>query len=490
MNAVQTMAVETLKAARETIVRARRRLFTAIGVLALMHLLIIAPYLDAVGQMQDLKPKITVTTTLIQEIDPRIKELRETEEASSEKVAELLEAATKDMIGDFAVLKRMIRKALTAGPDVVREPFADTGNSARQPEGRNQLFGSADERPGPAFDTKLDGILQALAGREPDTGDQLKNWAHKNIVAPTYAGVQKRWEEQIRPNYLKALDEAETGARGIAEKLAAIESDKIDTETAAAMTAAADELGIQRTLIAGLDIAPSRTEAVPVAPDFWETVEGKHDYAQEISEAVSQRLRALTEAAQGMPDPLHKTLELQEKLRSDLLTRQNDLKDQFKQQQKRLTSLTGTSDLLPLDLAGFVALFPLIVGLVLGLILLSWAGARREAAEASAGLDPQEVDEGRLSAWLIRRALGEGGGRGAAEAAALLAIGAIVWVIFSARQVGGVVEELPMPTVFMAGIGVLTITVACVWDLMAIRRLTLELHRLPHGRASGTKTFV
>jgi hypothetical protein len=352
------------------------------------------------------------------------------------------------------------------------------------------VFQSTGERPGPAFDTKLEGILQALAGREPDAGGRLKKWAHKNIVAPTYADVQKRWQERIRPNYLKALDEVEAGARGIAQELTAIESYAIDAETSAAMLAAAEALGKQRALMVGLEIAPSRTEAVPVSPDFWETVEGKHDYAQEIGEAVSQRLRALTEAAEGMPAPLHRTLELQKELRTDLLIQQEKLEKRFAQQQKRLASLTGTSDLLPLDLAGFVALFPLIVGLVLGLILLSWAEARRDAAGAAASLDPQDIDEGRLSAWMIRRVLGEGGGRGAAEAAALLAIGAIVWVIFSARQVGGVVKELPIPAALAAGIAVLIITVACGWDLMAIRRLTVELRRLPHGQSSGTVTAV
>jgi hypothetical protein len=44
-----------------------------------------------------------------------------------------------------------------------------------------------------------------LAGRETGAGDELKMWARKNIVAPTYTGVQKQWEEQIRPNYLKAI---------------------------------------------------------------------------------------------------------------------------------------------------------------------------------------------------------------------------------------------------------------------------------------------
>ena len=70
--------------------------------------------------------------------------------------------------------------------------------------------------------------------------------------------------------------------------------------------------------------------------------------------------------------------------------------------------MSGTAGVVPVDLASFIGLFPLVLGLVLGFMLWRAGEARHQGALAAADLARAAPEAADTRAWLARRLLGGG----------------------------------------------------------------------------------
>ena len=58
--------------------------------------------------------------------------------------------------------------------------------------------------------------------------------------------------------------------------------------------------------------------------------------------------------------------------------------------------------MIPVDLASFIGLFPLVIGLVMGFMMLRVGQARREGAQATADLADAAPEDAETRDWLAR----------------------------------------------------------------------------------------
>ncbi|HUF56769.1 MAG TPA: hypothetical protein VMM55_09445 [Thermohalobaculum sp.] len=457
MTAIADIANETLRQAQQEIYQARRRLLLAALLLALVHLLTVTPYLDATRQSQELRQEMEQTRLLLSEVEPEIERLKSAEKAVGEEVEKLVGGATERMIDGFRSLREAMAEVRTgaASPASTPAPVSQMPIQAQMPPS---------DASQPVDDPELNRLLVAVVDGEPGAGERLEEWAVEQIVRPAYARVEERWEQDVLPEYLQALDATVEGARQVADEA------KISApDIAAQLGEAADTLLAKREDVEQVDVAPGETGLVPVDPGFWQTVEGKRSVADQIQQAVAERFHELSGVADGIAAPITRALELQQDLRAQMQEKQMDLEAQFAAQRARLSSITG-SDVLPVELDAFVALFPLFLGLILGLLMMRRADARGEAAAAAAALQAAPDDERAVGHWLVGRAFGGGAGGAETETIAL-GTGAALWIALAAYAAAGIIRDPPIPVLLAAIVGVLSVLFASARDLNAIRRL-------------------
>jgi len=126
---------------------------------------------------------------------------------------------------------------------------------------------------------------------------------------------------------------------------------------------------------------------------------------------------------------------------------------------------------LPVDLASFIGLFPLLLGLVLGFLMLRSAQVRRDAAIAAADLAVAAPQEGGTRTWLARRVLGGTDARAPQLTSAAFALGVIVWIALAATQVSASDMTPPLAPWASAALAAIIVAAAAAWDVAAIRRL-------------------
>jgi hypothetical protein len=232
---------------------------------------------------------------------------------------------------------------------------------------------------GPVADSpELQKILVALAAGEP-AWEQLIAYARRDIVEAAYARAEREWSRRIRPAYLRALAASTESARRVAG-----EAPESAAQTAAALYAAADVMTEQRAVLESIEISHDHVVEEALGTDWWGTVEGKGAYADAVAQSVAEQMDAIIESAQAPSAAISTALALQEELRDAPLRRQDELAEQFAEQQAQLVSLSGTAGVVPVDLASFIGLFPLVLGLVLGFMLWRAGEARHQGSLAAA----------------------------------------------------------------------------------------------------------
>ena len=150
---------------------------------------------------------------------------------------------------------------------------------------------------------------------------------------------------------------------------------------------------------------------------------------------------------------------------------------QFAEQRAQLATLSGTAGVVPVDLASFIGLFPLVLGLVLAFMLWRVGQARHQGAHAAADLGraaPEDLD---TRAWLTRRVLGGGDALAPSLVTVALAAGALLWIALAAWQIAHSPSDPPLAAWTSGSLGALVVLVAAGWDVAAIRRLAAQLGR-------------
>ncbi|MCA8929719.1 MAG: hypothetical protein KDC18_16775, partial [Alphaproteobacteria bacterium] len=111
MSYVADAARDTLKASGVALRQARRTLYLAAGVLALLHLLTVAPYIAASKTLADIEAAMAANRALLAAVDPGVASLAEAGKRAQRRLEETLREATDDMIGRFNALRPLIAEA-------------------------------------------------------------------------------------------------------------------------------------------------------------------------------------------------------------------------------------------------------------------------------------------------------------------------------------------------------------------------------------------
>jgi hypothetical protein len=314
-------------------------------------------------------------------------------------------------------------------------------------------------------------ILAALAAGEP-AWEELIVYARREVVEAAYARAEREWSRHIRPAYLRALAASTESARRVAGQ-----APEAAAQSAAALRAAADAMSEQRAVLEAIVLRHDHVVDEALGTDWWRTVEGKGAFADAVAQSVAEQMDAIMQSAQAPSAAIRTTLLLQEELRDTLVLRQEELEQQFAEQRTQLASLSGTAGVVPVDLASFIGLFPLVLGLVLGFMLWRAGQARQQGALAAADLARAAPDDPDTRAWLARRVLGGGDATTPLLVTVALAAGALLWIALAAWQVAHSPNDPPLAPWTSGTLAALVVLVAAGWDAAAIRRLAAQLGR-------------
>ena len=479
MSYVEDVARSALNTAHSDLAKAHRALLLIAGLLALIHLLTVHPYLRVSREMEAITTQRDAEDALLARLNPEIERLRTAQKDAGEQITDVLDRATKRMMEHFTRLRALVGKvssseetipALLAGYEPSRP--VTLRQTPRQIE---QMQWTGPTRPQmqmqmrePRIDVdalkrRLTEIFEALREGAPDAYERLAQYAKHAIVEPAYASAHAEWIGAVRPAYLGVLGQAERTARELAEQAPTAAAEEAD-----ALRSAADDLAAARQTLAAIDIGPDHHIDEALGTEWWHTVEGKEQFADAIALSIKQQMQAITETSTAPAAAIGRIRQRQEGLRVALLEQRKALERQFETQSRQLATLSGATGVLPVDLVTFIGVFPLVVGLVLGLLLLRVGQARHDAARATAELALAAPEDRETMRWLARRALGGGNARGTLLLTGLLALGACVWIIAAALQL----KESPVrPSVsgsVATAIGVAVVLAAAVWDMWAI----------------------
>lgn len=503
MSFVEGIARDALVGAHRDLEKGRRLFLLIAGLMALVHLLTVHPYLRISTQTEGLEASIAEKSAVLDDLAPEVERLARLQESSRERLRSTLEKATTAMIADFQSLGddiRAARQGLTMLE--TQSPAAEIGQTDEVPPQhaedpadpqhaasfdqyqqmpapqdfdmpQQMALGGQLQRPGvtPAagppprvyIDPALNEILAAMEARVPDAPARLSAYAKQRIVNPAYDRAQQNWDRHIRPPYLAALDSAIAVALQAAEAL---------PENSQALKAAASAMETERMAVAALVISPDQRLDATFESDWWGTTDGKAVFADAVVRTIAEQLQG--EALLGQPfAAVGEAISQQEAVRTSLLEKRDALEQQFTEQRKQLASLAGTSAVVPIDLRSFIGLFPLVLGLVLSFALLRVGQARREAAQALYDLSSAAPEAERESyLWLGRRVL-----RGRSDAAApsietgLVTGLVVIWIVWSAVSVLNSPLEPPIGPAVSALLGSTLVIIAAAWDIRASRKL-------------------
>jgi hypothetical protein len=230
-------------------------------------------------------------------------------------------------------------------------------------------------------------------------------------------------------------------------------------ETAAALRQTVADVAAARETVEAIEITSDASVDAALGTDWWRTVEGKGAFADAVADSINERMRSIAETAESPSVAIRKSVALQEELRNTLRSRQEELESQFAEQRKQLASLSGAAGVVPIDLASFIGLFPLVVGLVLGFMLVRVGETRRQGALAATDLANAAADDADTRRWLTRRVLGGGNAITPMLATVAVAIGMLAWIGLAVLQVKDAAIDAPLTPRISGAIAALLVSV-------------------------------
>ena len=116
MSYIEQVARDALQAAYTDLAKARRTLLPVAGVLALIHLLTVYPYLEASREIAAIETTLAANTGLLAALEPEIAKLQEASASAEAQLTTLLKGVTAEMVGSFAGLRSLVASAVEGEP--------------------------------------------------------------------------------------------------------------------------------------------------------------------------------------------------------------------------------------------------------------------------------------------------------------------------------------------------------------------------------------
>ena len=321
MSYIEEVARGALQEAHTDLAKARRTLLPVAGVLALIHLLTVYPYLEASREIAGIEASMAANADLLAELRPEIEKLQEAGASAGTRLSALLDGVTGEMVARFADLRTLVARALEgerpdapmppdpmAFPPMQQMPMQQMqmpqANLLPEPmqmqmqqmAPMQQMQGAPPGRAGPFVGSpELQEILDDLAAGEP-AWEQLIAYARRDIVEAAYARAEREWSQRIRPAYLRALTASAESARRVADQAPASAA-----QTAAALHAAADQMTEQRATLEAIEISHDHVVDEALGTNWWRTVEGKGAYADAVAQSVAEQMDAIMQPHRRPP---------------------------------------------------------------------------------------------------------------------------------------------------------------------------------------------
>ena len=122
MSYIEEIARGALQAAHADLARARRTLLPVAGVLALIHLLTVYPYLEASREIVGIEASMAANAGLLAELGPEIEALQEAGASAGAQLDLLLDGVTAEMVASFAGLRSLVARATAPEPPDAQPP--------------------------------------------------------------------------------------------------------------------------------------------------------------------------------------------------------------------------------------------------------------------------------------------------------------------------------------------------------------------------------
>ena len=431
MQAVIERSLEALSAARVEFAQARRRIALSMGLLFLVHLLTVYPYLKLQRSSQILEAKLEKREELAEKLDTSVAALDVSGNTIKNRLQSSLKDGTQRMIDEFTLFRHFFKKAQNGELGSGNTPTFETEvphmqeaefegqlpqqmqsqtmpaqmqtqtmpQQMQQPEHSNsQTSELSFQRPwwvGPIF---IQIALDIDEGK-PDARARLIDYARNTIVEPAYAVISRNWENILKPTYLKSIQDVESDLQELLQ---------IESENSGSFREALTNIVSTKESLKSYAISSENQLDNALKNDWWNTVEGKNDYAEALNNQVSEQLEALLTKVQEPINSLKEVIEDQKLAREVLNQELEKLNIQFETQIEQLGNLTGAGGFMPVDLIVFIGLFPLIIGCVPGFFLFRAAWAMRDSAALAEDLIDVPGDHIAEARWHAVRLLTDG----------------------------------------------------------------------------------
>jgi hypothetical protein len=326
MSYIGDVARGALQAAHVDLAKARRTLLPVAGVLALIHLLTVYPYLEASREIAGIEASMAANASLLAELEPEIEALQAAGASAGTQLSALLNGVTAEMVASFADLRELVGRAMAGEVPVapsLPDPLALSPlqqmpmQQMQMPQANlppmHQMAPMQQMAPDAPLDPaaypplgsasrivvspELRAILNALAAGE-EAWDELIAYARRDIVEAAYGRAEREWGRRIRPAYLRALAASTESARRVAAQ-----APDAAAQTAAALQAAADTMTEQRAVLDVIVLRHDHVVDEALGTDWWRTVEGKGAFADAVAQSVADGCHHAGRAGAFRDDP-------------------------------------------------------------------------------------------------------------------------------------------------------------------------------------------
>lgn len=354
--------------------RALRWAFTLVIAGLVLHLTVFSEVIHLKRGLAENREAIAVLSSSGAAFDDISKKLEDLQEST----VGFLDTRLKDLVAglrdDFAQLSRLLR-----------QPPSEVSIEARLPPMIQQPLAHAQLMPEPSFllDPELIRRFYAASDfeqRKQFLQDDLSPIVDEQIIKVRFAELNRQGTQHLaairthvdaitrvidrnQPDYTRAADILESR-----------------TISGSPQDGAANQLAeIETALQSVIDNAELLRFDPPQDATWWTTVEGKDRSRVEIHRNAASQLAGTltaTEVVGKLVKDIAAAMVAQTTRQDELHSRLEEIKQQLKEQQKRLASVSKPFEFLTIDVELFTSKFPLVLGVILGLALV-WPTYRR-----------------------------------------------------------------------------------------------------------------
>ena len=494
MSTIIDRSLEALSDARAEIAQSRKRVVLVLGLFLLVHILTVYPFLKIKNSSERLQDEIAEQEEKLASLEAAAKKVTDTGNMVILELDKSLKEGTDKMIGEFGQFRTYMDQALkgelefeSASPDSrmleqtqhsatpqsnLRRLDSNSVRTRQFPQNRldqvqrtapDLSVGQADPddetyRPVWLGPTIVEIAEDINSGSETAQG-KLTSFAKSNIVNPVYEDIGGIWENNLKPDYLEALKEAEASTENLINS---------NLKNSDALQASLDSIVSARTTLETFSISPDNTIDQSLETEWWHTVSGKMDYAAALNNQVESKLMSVRTAAEDPIKELKAILEKQKTIRDSLAEEQAEVQELFETQLGQITNFMGVGGIVPIDFLVFIGLYPLILGLIPGFFMFRASWATQESIRKTNYLLTLHGDHQEEARWHATGLLNSGSLKRFVRAVFIITT---LWILGSAIHLYNSPIKPIVAIWLTAGLGIFTIVYPCYSLLISIRQL-------------------